>query len=151
MTPDFWSSLKASFRSMRTRYGDRLAATCCSESMNQGSVTWSFLGSTDDRELDRFKVLAGRAASRLGCSTGDSALAFWLDSLRAESPYRTRGPLVTYCDARGGRVTVQYEMIDELYKASADHCRQLANRYSSIGFSTSPQGKQRGYSSAHRY
>jgi hypothetical protein len=149
MTSDFWPRLRASFRSMRTRYGDRLAATCCSQPMNQGSVTWSFLGSTGDRELDRFKVLSARAAWRLGCSRGDGAIAFWLDSLRAESPYRTVGPLVTYCDARGGQVTVEYEMIDELYKASAEYCRQLANRYSSVGFEASLHASKEVASSLH--
>jgi hypothetical protein len=99
--------------------------------------------------LGRFKVLAARAAWRLGCSTGDNAIAFWLDSLRTESPYRTAGALVTYFDARGGQVTVEYEIIDELYKASAEYCRHLANRYSSVGFQASLPASEDITSSPH--
>jgi hypothetical protein len=114
----FWFRLAASFQSMAQEYGDRLAATYGSE--------WSFLGSPGKGELARFRALAERGALKLGCAARGEAVAFWLDALRAANPQGANGPLVSFADGRGGYVTVQHDLIEELCKASAEYCRHVA-------------------------
>jgi len=63
----FWHTMAKRFESLRTRYGDFLAATSCRAPLNDGPATWSFLGSTRKRELERFELLAAHAALELGC------------------------------------------------------------------------------------
>ena len=103
---------------MAQQYGDRLAATYGSE--------WSFLGSPGKGELDRFRALAERGAFQLGCAAPGEALAFWLNTLRAANPQSANGPLVSYADGRGGYVTVEHDLIEELCKASIEYCLNAA-------------------------
>jgi hypothetical protein len=103
---------------MARRYGDRLAATYGSE--------WSFLGSPGKGELARFSALAERGAFELGCAARAQALAFWLDALRAANPQDAKGPLVSYTDGRGGYLTVQHDLIEELCRVSAEYCLHVA-------------------------
>jgi hypothetical protein len=117
--------MEARFRALSTEYGDRLEAHWAPTPLNDSGEHWFFFGSAGNRELERFRALAGRAAVELGKVGEGSAVFFWLDSLRAKSPHRADGPLVTYYNARGS-VTEQYEVVDELHKASAEYCLQLA-------------------------
>jgi hypothetical protein len=105
---------------MAEQYGDRLAATYGSE--------WSFLGSPGKGELARFRALAERGAFQLGCAAPGESLAFWLNTLRAANPQSANGPLVSFSDGRGGYVTVQHDLIEELCKASIEYCLNVAGK-----------------------
>lgn len=119
------------FESLRVRYGDFLAATCWCAPPNDGPVTWSFLGSTRKRELELFKLLAAQAAMEMGCPAEYRAVFFWLDCLKADSPHQAAGPLVSYYDGCGGSVTKQYDLVEELYQASAEFCLKLEQKETS--------------------
>ena len=125
---NFWRKMESRFLALSTEYGDGLEANWAPAPLEGGERRWSFFGSAGDRELKRFKLLAGRAAVKLGGTDGEGAVRFWLDCLRAESPHRTDGPLITHYDARGGSVTEQYEVIAELHKASAAYCLQMVRK-----------------------
>jgi hypothetical protein len=105
---------------MAQQYGDRLAATYGSE--------WSVLGSPGKGELARFRALVERGALKLGCAARGEAVAFWLDALRASNPQGSNGPLVSYADGRGGYVTVQHDLIEELCEASLRHIAGMWRR-----------------------
>jgi hypothetical protein len=105
---------------MAQQYGDRLAATYGSR--------WSFLGSPKRGEFARFRALAERGAFELGCAARGEAVAFWLNTLRAANPQGSNGPMVSHSDGRGGYVTVQHHLIEELCKASAEYCQRLASQ-----------------------
>jgi hypothetical protein len=62
----------------------------------------------------------------LGCAARGEAVAFWLDALRAANPPGANGPLVSYADGRGGYVTVQHDLVEELCEVSAEYCRHVA-------------------------
>lgn len=126
--PRFWRHMANRFRSLSAKYGDRLEATWSPVSVNAGGDLWVFSGATCKHELVRFKALAARAGAELGSTDRELAVFVWLDCLRAESSHRTLGPLVTHFDARGGSVTRQYEVVDELYQASAEYCLQLQSK-----------------------
>ena len=127
-TSRFWHTMAKRFESLRIRYGDFLAATSCCGPLNDGVATWSFLGSTHTRELEGFKVLAAHAALELGCPAQDDAVFFWLDRLKADSPHRAAGPSVSYHDGFGGSVTKQYDLVEQLYQASAEFCLKLEQK-----------------------
>lgn len=95
---------------------------------NGGSVTWPLLGSIRKREVERFELLAELAALELGCPAGNGAVSYWLDCLKAESLHLAAGQLVSHYDGYGGAVTTQYELIDELFMASAEFCLKLEQR-----------------------
>lgn len=76
--------------------------------------------------MARFRALAKRGALELGCAARGEAVAFWLDALRAANPQAANGPLVSYADGRGGYVTVQHHLIEELCEASAEYCLHVA-------------------------
>ena len=105
---------------MAQQYGDRLAATYGSK--------WSFLGSPGKGELARFSALAERGAFGLGCDAPGETVQFWLDALRSANPQGSNGPLVTYSDGRGGYMTIQHDLIEELCKASIEYCLNVAGK-----------------------
>ena len=143
-TSRFWRTMAKRFESLLFQYGDFLAATCCCAPLNGGPVKWSFVGSIRKWELERFELLAAHAALELGCPAGDSAVFFWLDCLKAESPDRAAGPLVSYYDGCGGSVTTQYDLVDELLKASAEFCLKLEQREKSGPEKAGAHARRRG-------
>ena len=129
-TSGFWRTMAKRFESLRVRYGDTLAATSCRAPLNERPATWSFVGSTRKRELERFELLAGHAALELECPARYGPVFFWLDCLKGDSPQRAAGPLVSYYDGYGGSVTKQYDLVNELFKASAEFCLKLNRKKS---------------------
>ena len=143
-TSRFWRSMAKRFESLRIRYGDFLAAICSCAPLNGGPVTWSFVGSIRRRELERFELLAGLAALALGCPAGNGAVFFWLDCLKAESSHQVAGPLVSYYDGWGESVTTQYDLVDELFKTSAEFCLKLEQREKSGSEQAGARVRRRG-------
>lgn len=132
------------FESLRVRYGDALAATSCRAPLNERPATWSFVGSTRKRELERFELLAGHAALELECPARYGPVFFWLDCLKGDSPQRAAGPLVSYYDGYGGSVTKQYDLVNELFKASAEFCLKLEQKEESGSEKAGARARRRG-------
>jgi hypothetical protein len=122
----FWPNLADQFRLLRAQGGRALRADWISTAWNPQGDQWYLSGTEGGkagrRVHARYKWLAEKAAVRLGHGGGPSALFFWLDRLKSESPNFRGGitldsflPDSSPTHASGG-------VIEDLCEASADYC-----------------------------
>ena len=123
---EFWRDLEARFRELhdeqlqdRNRNNSPVHATWGSEGANPEDQ-W-YLGGSTNHIRTQFEWLAEHAAVRLGHPGGPTALFFWLDLLKAESPYYRGG--IQGTSQIGDKVThSESGVIEFVCKASADYC-----------------------------
>ncbi|HEV3277204.1 MAG TPA: hypothetical protein VG860_10350 [Terriglobia bacterium] len=118
--PDFWDDLEKRFRTLHSQGGWNLRADWISTRWNPDGDKWC-LGGNTRQERKQFQWLAERAAVRLQHTDVPTALFFWLDLLKDESPNFRVG--ITYDYVEGGTVIhATGGRIEKLCEASADYC-----------------------------
>ena len=123
---NFWKDLANQFRDLQAEHDGELRANWTPTTQVGESGRWYLSGTRGGNEGRRlrtqFEWLAEKAAVRLGHPGGPSALFFWLDLLKTESPY-FRGGLVYGSRSGDGPVTeTTVGVIEQVCAASADYC-----------------------------
>jgi hypothetical protein len=122
---DFWRDMECRFRSLSAEYGDGLHASWSPSAWDGEQKHWLFNGAVEAREEKRFEVVAKRAAAELAGVSGPTALPFWLDLLRLESPYSREVGSNQFYNAQGELVTEPWLMVEKLHQTSAEYCLQI--------------------------
>ncbi len=126
----FWRDIEARFRAIQSRkipvhgvpwVDDSLYAVWLATAWSETGDEWRLDGANPTVRVN-FEWLAERAAVELGHRGGRSAVVFWLDLLRRDSP--------NYKGAGGGRelndlIPAEHGKIDRVCEASADYCLRL--------------------------
>jgi hypothetical protein len=121
-----WREIEARFRDLQ-RSGSSLRADWTSTARNDAGEHWYLSGSRDKRLHVLFKWTAEHAALKRGYSGGPSAVFFWLDLLRRNSPnFEKNGTGVTRV-ADGPEEPYEFGTIRRVCEASADYCLKLGN------------------------
>jgi len=114
-----WRDLETRFRALQPQDREKVFAEWVSIPFHEQGDQWSVRGA-DERVRTNFKWCAERAAAKLGHPGGSSAVCYWLDLLRRDSPhYRGGMEMVGDGAARSGGT------IDHVCEASADYCLKL--------------------------
>lgn len=123
----FWPKLEARFRKLQAEADENqrrgkcsLTASWFSTRGDQGGEHWDLNGATK-RIRTQYGWLAESAAVRLGHARGPSALSFWLNLLKAESPDYSGGGLGTSTQ-EGIRTDYEVGTLEHLCEASAEYC-----------------------------
>lgn len=141
-----WRVLEARFRELQPKQGDGLRANWISTASEAPAWVesrprdhWHFSESEDSRTIRIFTLLAERAAHYLGHHDGESALFFWLDLIKQNTPSFELGT-GSYSPHRehGLRLVSQLGMIRRVCEVSADYCMKLENE-----MSLAPEGTPR--------
>ncbi len=126
----FWSDCERHFQALHEeQFQDRshggLHAAWRSEAWDPANGNhWCLSGGTDRRRT-QFEWLAEGAAKRLGHSGGPTAVFFWLDLLKAESPdYQPSNSKLFVKDKK--EVCYEHGMIEFVCRASAEYCLKCA-------------------------
>ena len=121
-----WREIEARFRELQTS-GSSLCAHWTSTAWNDAGEQWYLSGSRDKRLHTHFNWTAESAALRLGHSGGPSAVFFWLDLLRRDSPnFRQDVKGATHLPD-GAETRSEGGTIHRVCEASADYCLKLEN------------------------
>ncbi len=123
-----WRDIEGRFRALRKEYGDGLVANWISTFWNDRGEQWYLSGSTNDREREVFAWLVERATVELGHPGGNTALTYWLDLLKTESPNFRSGTTLTHVNKDGIISESQAGTIYRLIEASADYCLKLETK-----------------------
>lgn len=118
-----WRDLEDRFRALQARdnQGDPLCASWSSIGWKPAGEKWKLYGGTK-RTRTQFPWLAERAGTQLGHAGGpQSALFFWLNLLRSESP-NSRGFEAALKDKDASTVHSTSIVIESLCEASAEYC-----------------------------
>ena len=101
---------------------DPLQAHWISTSWNEAGDQWYISGGADKAVHKKFEWLAERAAAELGHAGGASAVAYWLELLRRDSPsYQEQGAGKT-TKSDGSVEECRIGIIQRLCEAAADYC-----------------------------
>lgn len=118
---EFWRDIEARFRALQSRSHDSLYAVWLSTGWSETGDQWRLRGA--DRTVRvNFEWSAERAAVELGHHGGRSAVVFWLDLLKHESPnYKVTGS----GSSDNGVTRNEHGKIKRVCEASADYCLRL--------------------------
>ena len=156
----FWPHLEAQFRSLQTQGGSALRANWLSTAWNEKGDHYYLSGTRGGKEgrrvHARYKWLAEKAAVRLGHRGGPSALFFWLDRLKSESPNFRGGITLDYFPTQDGPPThASGGVIEQVCEASADYCLKCeveeTIKRKTWSARTAPAKKPEGFSQSGEY
>jgi len=123
----FWRDLESRFRALKPPQSDGLSAEWISTTWNDSGEQWYLRGSNDKRLHACFNWTAERAALELGHTGAQSAVFFWLDLLKRDSPnFLIDSHGVTNLPDGGVRHN-KGGTIHRVCEASADYCFKLEN------------------------
>jgi hypothetical protein len=120
-----WRELAGRFTELGRADGNQLYACWSSSPFNNRGEHWFMAGSSLPSIIDSFKWAAERAAVLLGLPAGSSALFYWLNLLKDNSPrYQGGGSSETHSD--DGTVTrAEVGTIRCVCLASEEYCFKL--------------------------
>jgi hypothetical protein len=126
---EFWRDIEARFRAIQSRkvpvhgvpwHDDSLYAVWLASGWSDTGDPWRLDGADHTVKVN-FEWLAERAAVELGHPGGRSAVVFWLDLLKRDSPnYKGTGRI-----GDNGLTSAAHGKIDRVCEASADYCVRL--------------------------
>jgi hypothetical protein len=124
----FWLDLANSFHQLQQEYSNKLGAQWISSEWNESGNQWQLDGGASGNVRDRFRMLALRGAAGLGHSEESTALVFWLNALKRESPSYKQDGQSTDSLPDGMQIVAAIGSIRLVCRASADFCRHCETR-----------------------
>ena len=123
----FWLDLERRFRRLQKDDGNGLAAHWNAVPCTPAGDHWYLDGGGNESVRKKFQTLAESAAVELGHSEEASALFFWLDLLKKESPYYasgiSQGPIVD-----GKEDISEFGQVAFVCAASSEFCKKCETR-----------------------
>jgi hypothetical protein len=126
----FWRDIEARFRAIQSKkvrvhgvpwHDDSLYAVWLASGWSDTGDQWRLDGADHNVKVN-FELLAERASVELGHPSGRSAVVFWLDLLKRDSPNYNRTGSGT---SDNGITRDEYGKIDRVCEASAEYCLRL--------------------------